>query len=80
MFISADLVSLRHICEVKNLRTGYHLPILVNDRVITLFPEDLIFKKPQENKNFAKISEFTVYHEECSDIFGRVLNLESNCS
>ena len=55
----------RHICDVKNLRLRYDLPISVNDRVILPFREDLIsrnfaYAKFREYKTLAKISEFTV--------------------
>ena len=35
----------RHICDVKHSRLGYGLPISVNNRVILLFREGLIFTK-----------------------------------
>ena len=40
----------RHICEVKKSRLGHELLISVKDRVIAR----------NQNKNLAKISEFTV--------------------
>ena len=51
----------RHICDVQSSRLRRDLPILVNDIVILLFPEGLIFTKLLcENKTLSKISEFTV--------------------
>ena len=48
---------------LKNfLLLGHDLQVSVNDRVIAQNREDLIFTKFRENKNLAKISEFTVYY------------------
>ena len=58
-FIFANSVK-RHICDVINMRIGQDLPILVNDRVISPFPEGLIFTKFWVNKTLANISELTV--------------------
>ena len=35
----------RHICDAKYSRLGHDLRILVNDRVISAFPEDFTFTK-----------------------------------
>ena len=43
-FIFANNVK-RHICDVKNLRLGHNLTILVNDRVISPLHEGFIFTK-----------------------------------
>ena len=60
-FIFANSVK-RHICDVQIWRPRRDLPILVNDRVISLFCEGLYFTKLRicENKTLAKISEITV--------------------
>ena len=43
-FIFANRVT-RHICDVQTSRLRHDLPISVNDRVILLFREGLIFTK-----------------------------------
>ena len=66
-FIFANSVK-RHIYGVKGSWLGriLHVPISVNDRVISSFREDLFsrnfaYAKFCENKTLAKISEFTVW-------------------
>ena len=68
-FIFANNIK-RHICDVKNLRLGHALPILVIHRVIchsarVLFPRNSKFR---ENKTLTKISKFTVLSKLCFDI------------
>ena len=48
-----------HICNAKNSRLGHDLAISVDNSDFA-FCEGFIFKKFQENKTLAKISEFTV--------------------
>ena len=57
----------RHICDVKNSRLRYDLPISINDRVISPFCEDFIFAKIRKTKTLAKISEFTVVSNQIED-------------
>ena len=44
----------------KKMRFGHDILVSVNNRVISPFREDFIFKKSRENKTFPKISKFTV--------------------
>ena len=41
----------RHVCDVKNLRLRFDLPVSVNDNVISLFCEDFIFTKVSRIKH-----------------------------
>ena len=64
IFANSDL---RHICDNKKSRIGHDLPILVNERVISPFCEDFIFKKLRicgvlQKKTLAKISAFAVFY------------------
>ena len=52
----------RHICDVQTSQLRHDLPLSVNDRVILLFREGLIFTKLRicevsRNKTLAKTSE-----------------------
>ena len=38
-------IALRHICDVKNVRLWHDLPIPLNDKGISPFHKDFIFKK-----------------------------------